>query len=162
MVFGSFILLIVQGRWLSTDGKIEGLNKDVENSIGELVHVKPHYGHGWVRLGRDEPRNVAAEPPHPFKLRFLRFITFSSRGKRRGGIGRVEHPGHELDGYWVAFVPRWVGSWNFTDNVGPCNIVIGPEEPTKTDDVWKAIQNGEPRFAGFCEIELPLREDQET
>jgi hypothetical protein len=161
VVFGSFILLIAQGLWLSTDGRIEGFNRDVEDSIGDLVQVIPHYGHGWVRLDRDEPR-TAPEPPASFKVRFLRFTTFSSRGQRRGGIGRVEHPGHELDGYWVAFVPQWVGSWNFTDNVGPCNIAIGPEEPTQTDDVWKAIQHGEPRLAGFCEIRVPSREEQET
>ncbi|MCA9436971.1 MAG: hypothetical protein KC978_14390, partial [Candidatus Omnitrophica bacterium] len=154
----TWIILLIAGSLGGFKiGRIEGLDKDVENSLGELLHAEPWYGYGWTRLDHAGPR-TSPEPPDPFELRFIRFTIFSSRGRRRGGIGKIEHPGHELDGFWAAFVPRYAGSFNFTDHLVPCNTVIGPEEPAETEEVWEAMQHGEPRLAGWCEIRVLSRE----
>ncbi|MCE5231045.1 hypothetical protein LLG95_15810 [bacterium] len=126
-----------------------GFDQTAQNAIGILLLVKCNGE--WAGYDANAPAEQP-EIPKPFKMRLIRFTEFTSRGRRTGAIGRIEDADHPLDGYWAAFVPRWMGSWNFIDRIGPCNIIIGPQEPTQNADVWKTITDCSPILAGFCEI----------
>ncbi len=129
-----------------------GLGPETQQFVGSLLLVEPHEGYGWSRLDPEAPPEKP-DPPPPFRMRLVRLTSFaSSGGTRTGGFAQIEQQGHALNGFWVAFAPRWTGSWNFTSRICPSNIVIGPTEPIECGDIWAAISHGTPILAGFGEV----------
>jgi hypothetical protein len=97
------------------------LDDSVLAFVGQLVFACPFYGWGWSTV----------EIPDPFQLRVVEF--FDWNGERRGGIGRIEQPGHNNNGHWVLFFTRIVGCFNFVDDVAQYNFRIGTTRPSLLD-----------------------------
>jgi hypothetical protein len=109
-----------------------GLGDSVEASIGKLLTVTPFYGWGWDRM--EVGKTEAIDVPYPFQLRLTR--VWHWHGERRGGVGRIETAGHQLDGQWVVFGTRHEGTFDFSEHIGHHNITIYTDEPLAETDGW--------------------------
>lgn len=103
------------------------LSEGSRNFEGKLLAVKPHYGYGWCRLNRSEPRLTYKEAsgPSEFNPRVLSFIEVA--GELIGAAGVVEQPEHPCNGWYVVFSLRHQGSYDFESNPPHCNISLGVE-----------------------------------
>ena len=86
----------------------------------------------------------------PFYIRLLRFWDY--RGKRYGGIAKIEEKRLWCNNFWVIFSIHRAGNYNFTDNIGQFRVHIGPEEPVFWNGKWPRFEKGSPRFSGLVEI----------
>ena len=122
-----------------------GLDDSVLPYVGRMLEVRPFYGWGW-NGNVEEPA-----PPAEFMMRLVRL--WSTQGERRGGVGRVEQPGHPFDGFWVVFSTRHVGTFDFADKPAHYNMSISPNVPVDRDDGWPAMDGAPPHVAGYAQIE---------
>lgn len=81
---------------------------------------------------------------------------YEYQGNCRGGIAKVEEPGHACDGLWLIFATRHVGVFNFTDRIAHYNAALSdvePQVPVDNGRFW-VIRDEIPglRMAGFAEI----------
>src|SRR5215467_8290532 len=103
-----------------------GLRQTCESFLGKQVDVRPFYGWGWHRRDPNLPAltyDEAAGPP-PFRAEVLAF--FSEGPEVRGGSAIVRDPGHSLDGQFIVFSTRHVGTFDFGDPNVAYNVAIGP------------------------------------
>jgi hypothetical protein len=128
-----------------------GLSDRTEASLGRMLEVTPVYGMGWWYNNEPAGKSRPIDVPGPFLVRLAQL--FHSRGERRGGIARVETPGHELQHQWLIFSTRHEGSYDFDDHVAYYNLDFTPDEPTDSLDGWprSAATSG---FQGFGQIRL--------
>lgn len=160
---GSLGILVFIGIWYSRreifsaeNGSNTGLGHNAEIQTSQLLWVEPHYGYdGWVTK-QPVQTDIQPDTPEPFKMRFLKTRIFNSRNDIKGGVGKVEHPGHEFDGFWVVFVPRWSGAWDIKNQTGPFNIIVGSEEPIHNADVWDCMPTCPRVRTGFGIISVEL------
>ena len=115
-------------------GRRMGLAERAELYVGHRLHVIPIYGWGWSRgvAGRDESTSI--DVPQPFGMRLAWLWDFA--GERRGGVGQVEHPGHECDRQWVLFLTRHEGELDFDRRPGHYNVSLAPVEPIRMSNGW--------------------------
>jgi hypothetical protein len=138
------------------------LNEGAEQYIGQQLEVTPFYGWGWDGITDPAQReNERADVPSPFRARLLSLWRFtsaddphSSHGAFRGGIARVEQPGHPCDAFYAVFSVRHVKPYTFTMPGEHYNIEIGPEEPVFNESGWPQLVAGTPRLYGYAEIRL--------
>ena len=132
----------------STEHVVSKFDDSVLKYVGEPLKFETQHGHGWVRT---ESWN---DVPGPFVARLIRLYEY--RGNRRGGVAKVEQPGHRCDGLWVMFATRHVGVFNFTDHPAHCNVALFRAEPPKpVDDGSFWVMKGDMpglKMAGFAEI----------
>lgn len=119
------------------------LDEVVQKYLGQHLHVHPIYGWGWDKVLRTASsdsgfKSTEAKVPNDFHMRLKSLFSF--RGEWIGGVGRIEHRGHKLDGWWVIFQPGLMERCDFVERVPNCNLIIGPDEP-------KPAQDGMPGFA---------------
>jgi hypothetical protein len=108
----------------------DGLDNSVESFLGELLELEPRYGYGW-----HEEIGTPAEMPGAFRVRLAWLWPF--RGMRRGGVARIEMPGHCCDGMWLVFETRHEGQYNFTTAPGDYNVTVKVREPMR--DIGDAV-----------------------
>jgi hypothetical protein len=126
-----------------------GLAESTKEFIGQLLHVDPHYGYGWARVG--EGLSVVVEEKfesvRPFNIRLLKLFSFD--GELRGGVARVEEPGHKYDNNYVVFSTRHEGTFDFEKSIGHYDISTGSVEPFGD---WPLFPRDSPGVIGFAEI----------
>ncbi len=136
------------------------LEQNCNQSVGQLIYVKPVPGFGWQRI---PPRasSTAAETslePESFHVRVSEFVLENEA--IAGGLGQIDQRGHELDGYWVGFFLRSDDEiFNFTTKIGPYNVIIAPEKPQLKPGLRplhpaSVEAAGTPRFRGYAEIAI--------
>jgi hypothetical protein len=136
------------------------LDDSTESFIGQTLVVHPFHGYGWTEATAEQRefshRSVA--PPESFVVRLER-LWGTADDSRRGGVARVESPGHLLDGMWLVFSTRHAGVWNFTDRQGTYNVDLSSVEPTTHKDGWPQYP-AETRplhaYQGWADIHSPL------
>lgn len=125
-----------------------GLSNSTLAAINNLLHFKTKPGHGWI--GTPTPYDC----PEPFQARLQRF--FYWRGNRRGGVARVEQPGHPCDGYWAIFATRHLGTFDFHAQTEHFNVAIlsaAPDDPVDSGTFWVLTEELPGLLmAGFAEI----------
>ena len=127
------------------------LDDSAEEDLGELLYLTTDYGWGWSRKGVG-----TLDVPSNFEMRLERLWWFD--GERRGGVGRIEHENHSLDGNWVVFSTRVVGTFNFRNLVGNYNVTVGFDCPKDSEGGWpifKRYLNDD----GFGTIQLASQVD---
>jgi hypothetical protein len=116
----------------------DGLDNSAEAFLGELLEFAPRYGYGWHEEG-----GTPAETPRWFRVRLA--WLWSCRGTRRGGVARIQMPGHHCDGMWLVFETRHDGIYNFTTAPGDYNVTVNFHEPTgDIGDLVPYRQAGDP------------------
>jgi hypothetical protein len=115
---------------------MESLDESTALFIGKTLRVQPVHGYGWSehRATGAGYTHTSIQVPLPFALRLIRLWSYEGDA-RRGGVGRVESPGHPLDTL-VTFSTRHEGLFNFTDKVGHYNIDMSSIEPTEESRGW--------------------------
>jgi hypothetical protein len=136
------------------------LDDSTEAFIGQILTVDPFHGYGWTEAFAEqgEVSHREVDPPDPFHITLERLWSWKEDA-RRGGVGRVESPGHLLDGMWVVFSTRHVGVWNFTDRLGAYNVDLSSVEPTSDNDGWPQYPAGSRpirAYQGWAEIRSPI------
>lgn len=124
---------------------------DTWRLLDQLLEIRPVYGWGWSRMDVRKPLDFYdIDAAGPLRARLTRLWEW--RDELRGGIARVEHPGHPYNGYWVVFWTMSVGTWELSGGPPPrIDVDIGPDEPQFTDD-WPSIDTGTPRIRGYVSI----------
>lgn len=137
---------------------IMGLDESCKPYLGSLVAVKPVYGWGWSRLDAPEipvPAEVNGVP-RSFHCRIKGFFYFQH--ELRGAIGTIVEPQHLYDGLWSVFSTRWVGNYDFTDNLPYCDLQIGSVIPVGE---WPDFTSGSPIINGYCFVGESFRRIEE-
>lgn len=129
----------------SNDEKGGGLDESCEQYIGSLLSIKPIYGWGW-HGNKEEP-----DAPEEFNTRLERLFWSERENIRRGGVGKVESPGHIYDNHTIIFDIRNYGDYNFTDKIGAYNIIITKSELYEKEG-WPLPLDPKNGCAGYCEI----------
>jgi hypothetical protein len=136
------------------------LDDSTESFVGQTLVVRPFHGYGWTEASAESRefshRSIAA--PELFVVRLER-LWGTGDDARRGGVARVENPGHLLDGMWLVFSTRHEGIWNFTDRLGVYNVDLSSIEPSTHKDGWPqypAESRPVRAYQGWAEIHSPL------
>ena len=90
----------------------------------------------------------------PFHICLFRFWDY--RGKRYGGIAKIEEKRLWCNNFWVIFSIWRAGHFDFTDRIGKFIVRLGPEEPVFWNGKWPRFETGSPRFSGAAEIKAAL------
>lgn len=106
-----------------------GLDESADRHVGGLLSVEPIYGYGWA-----VPDGPALDVPPPFAARLIRIEHV--RGKRTGGVARIEQPGHPFDGQWVSFSLRHVGRFDLATRPGHYNVSVLQGDPPPPSE-WR-------------------------
>jgi hypothetical protein len=135
---------------------VEALDRSTESYIGKLLDVRPVHGYGWTenRLQGKAYSHRGIPPPESFRVRLARLWSFQGVD-RRGGVGRVETPGHPLNGMWLTFSTRHEGRFNFADRPGYYNVDLSTVEPTEDRMGWPVAPQTAPSevaYQGWAEI----------
>jgi hypothetical protein len=125
-----------------------GLTGRCRSYLGQQVVIRPFYGWGWHRHDPDLPPLTYEEKAGPAPFRAVVTAFFKERGEIRGGTGIIRDSGHSLDGQFVVFSTRHVGTFEFTAADVAYSISIGralgPGEPPRID--------GPPELDGWANI----------
>ena len=113
---------------MSTPGGDSYLDDSVMEFIGRQVSAKTLYGWGWVEGRGDRTDSRTVEVPESFQFRVVEFFDWNQ--ERRGGIGRIEQPGHIYDAQWVLFYTRVCGCFDFVRNIAYYTFHIGRNRPS--------------------------------
>lgn len=128
------------------------LHESSRDFIGRRLWVATHAGWGWTRLDDSRPGAEAKsthELPPGFHARLLELWTYD--GEQRGGIARVEEPGHDLDGFVACFSTRHEGVFRLDQADVMYNIDIGPQEPIYEKGRWP-FPRGVPSLHGYAAV----------
>ena len=136
------------------------LDDSTEAFLGKTLSVDPFHGYGWTEAyaEREEFSHRDIPPPASFVIRLER-LWGNKDDSRRGGVGRVESPGHPLDGMWLVFSTRHEGVYNFTDRLGDYNTDLSSVEPTTHNDGWPqypAESRPVRAYSGWASVHSPL------
>jgi len=113
---------------MSTPGGDSYLDDSVLEFIGRPVAARTIYGWGWGEGHDDRTDSVPVEVPVSFQFRVVEFFDWNH--ERRGGICRVEQPGHIYDTHWVLFYTRVCGCFDFAHRIAHYNFHIGRNRPS--------------------------------
>jgi hypothetical protein len=120
------------------------LDESVRRFVNQLLEVRP------ISLSTLEDGTATALPPDAFKLRLLRL--WSALGAMRGGVGRVESPGHPFNGFWLVFSSSSLESFNFTDRLSRYQIHFWSKEPVDNQMGVPVPPVAMPLIGGFAQI----------
>jgi hypothetical protein len=112
---------------MSTPGGDARLDDSVLEFVDRPLFARTMYGWGWGEGhdGREDSAPVEVAPS--FQFRLAEFYDWND--ERRGGIGRIEQPGHIYDGKWLLFYTRVCGCFDFDRRLAYYNLHIGRNRP---------------------------------
>lgn len=113
---------------MSTPGGDARLDESVLEYIGRVVFARTGFGRGWGEGHDEREDSVPVEVAPSFQFRLAEFYDWND--ERRGGIGRIEQPGHIYNGHWMLFYTRVCGCFNFVDQITYYNFHIGRNRPS--------------------------------
>jgi len=113
---------------MSTPGGDSRLDDSVLEFVDRLAAARTFYGWGWGEGHDDRTDSLHVDVPPSFQFRIAEFFDWNQ--ERRGGIGRIEQPGHIYDGHWLLFYTRVCGCFDFLQKIADYNFHIGRNRPS--------------------------------